>query len=404
MRIGIFTNAYEPILNGVVNSIKGFKQGLEHEGHQVYILAPRYPGHHDDSDEIFRFASVSVNKAIDFPLAVPGSVSLIRTIKDLDLDIIHAHHPFLLGSLGKNLGRRWDIPVTATIHTQYEQYSHYIPLNKAAVSMATRAMVRRFCASVDMVLTPSESMRQYLIANGISDKVEVVPNAVDVDKFKTQNDDQTALIRNRLGLSNDDFVIGNVGRMAQEKNIDFLLDMVDRIKDRLPNVRLLLVGGGPQLERLSAKAAFMGLGDRVIFTGPVQYEEVPAYISAIDLFVMASVTEVQPLSLIESMASGTPVLGVRAFGSQDIISDGIDGFLVDLDYDHYRDKIELLAGDRDLLCSFGQSAGKSAEQYSLANATRKLLDCYNRLVGYKDLPIALTTKTDSNERIWQGKP
>lgn len=375
MRIGFFANAYEPTLNGVVNSIKGFKQGLESAGHEVFVFCPAYPGYNEDSINIYRFASVNLNKDLDFPLAIPRSRRIVGLVKKLDLDIIHTQHPFLLGTLGRNLGKRWDIPVLTTVHTQYEQYSHYVPfMHQGFVSAVTRRLVRKYCRDCDLILTPSASMQEYLVDNAICDIAHVVPNAVDVERFRNCPESD---IRDELGLSKDDFVLGNIGRMALEKNIDFLLALMKELRVRNRSVKLVLIGGGPQLARLLADAKDMGLSQNVIFTGPVPYEHVPKYLQALDLFVMSSITEVQPLSLIESMAAGVPVLAVKAFGSQDIITDGYDGFLTELSIEEYCAHIEMSIDRRPGFLELGKNAQITALKYSIANTTRRLMELYN---------------------------
>lgn len=383
MRIGFFTNAYEPTLSGVVNSIKNFKLGLEKAGHEVIIIAPEYPGFIDASGTVLRFRSMNVDKEIDFPLPIPHSRRLIAAIKAADLDVIHAQHPFLLGSLGARLGRRWGIPVLTTIHTQYELYSHYFPMPPRMVSALARTMVRRHCRQCDTVVTPSASMQEYLTASRLCEDAAVVPNAVDVERFGAR---ERTNLRSELGLKSSDFVIGNVGRMAKEKNIEFLLDLAKSLRTDLPDLRLLLVGGGPQLDELRNRATELELSESVVFTGPIDYQAIPDYFNAMDLFVMASVTEVQPLSLIESMAAGRPILGVRAFGSQDLITDSEDGFLVGLDISQYKAKILQLADNRDLLVTLGEQASQNARKYSITRATERLLEVYEKSTSCKKRP------------------
>lgn len=384
MRVVIFTNAYEPIVSGVVTAIRFFRQGLMDLGHEVYIFAPDHKDiqdrKKDRAENIFRFSAVNLSRQLYFPIAVPcypGLTSLLRRIKP---DVIHSHHPFVLGKVGLRVARRLGVPMVYTFHTQYEQYSHYFPLPQNFVKWAGRKAVLDYAQSVDMLTTPAESIAGLLESYGVTKKIKILPNPLDLAQYD-QVDHET--IRRRYGIGRRKLLLF-VGRIGKEKNLDLLLRSFSILAGEFGDeIRLMLVGSGAAEAMLKKLAAELGLADRVIFTGAVNYAEIPLFYGAADLFVMTSTSEVKPLVFIESMAAGLPVVSVEANGSKDTFTSGYNGILTPEDAEAFASAVRELLQNEARRLEIAQAAKESADRYSIKNLTQELLTLYKEAIAEK---------------------
>lgn len=399
MRVGIFTNAYRPIVSGVVNSVYLIRQGLLRRGSTPFIFAPRVPGFHEEHSGIWRFRSVSLTSKVNFPIAIPYSSKLFMLIANMGLNVIHTHHPFLLGEVGARFAKFLGIPLVYTFHTQLEKYAHYVPLPNKLVCKAAREAVAAYTRRCDCVICPSPSIRGLLDEYGVTCRVEVLQNAIDTESFKKASGEK---IRRELGLEPDNVLCIFTGRMGLEKNLSFMLRSFQKVHDRLPQVRLMLLGDGPILEDLKKETADLGLSPYVFYPGRVSYEHMPEYYKAADLFVMTSTTEVKPLAVLEGMAAGLPVIAVDACGTGDTVTDGKDGLLCSCDQDAFSNILEKAVGDGAMRQSMSAEAITTASTYSLENYTEKLLKLYKE-VGAKEMPRPRTTNwnwSELQERIF----
>lgn len=382
MRIGIFTNAYHPIISGVVNCISLFRLGLKARGHRVYIFAPGFPGYPEPHAGIFRYPSLNLTRKVKFPVAIPCSCKIDAILPRLKLDLIHAHHPIVLGEAGARAAKRLHIPLVYTFHTQVEQYTHYIPLNQALLKRLARSMVQKFARKCSLILCPGRSILELLREYGISEQVHWFPNAIDLSAFSNQD---PGPIRARYGLTPQDRVLLYVGRMGREKNLPFLLQTFAQVASRIARVTLMVVGEGPELESLKALAASLGIGDRTVFTGRVEYRDIPPYYAAAHLFLMTSLTEVKPLVLLEALASGLPVVAVDAAGTADTVTDKKDGLLTPLDQGAYVNAVTSVLEQPSRWEEMRRCALATAKSYSLEVLTERLLEHYQQAVrGFQE--------------------
>lgn len=367
MRVGIFTNAYRPIISGVVNSVDLIRKGLLSQGHTPFVFAPRFPGYREAHAGVYRYCSASLSRQVQFPLPCPFSPAHSRRIRKLNLDVVHTHHPFLLGRTALGFG----LPVVFTFHTQYEQYAHYIPLPGALVRAAARRFVVEYVSRCHLVICPSPVLRELLERDyRLTTRMEVLPNAIDLSSFEGRDGSST---RRALGFGSEEIVALYAGRMGLEKNLEFLLRAFARVRN--PRARLVIVGDGPMLGHLKALAA--ELGAPVIFTGRVDYASMPLYYAAADFFAMASTTEVKPLVVLEAMASGLPVVAVAACGTQDTITHGRDGLLSPCAQHEFTAILEqAFQSDRTLMSAQARS---TARAYSIEPYTRRLVELYASL-------------------------
>ncbi len=296
------------------------------------------------------------------------------------MDIVHVHHPFLSGRLALFYCRPAKIPIVFTNHTRYDLYAQaYLPLMPEEISQGfLQAYLPSFCESVDLVISPSNGMKRVLRQLGVESRIEVIPNGVNLTRFH----DAKALTRTILGFKKEDLLLIYSGRLAVEKNLPFLLQSVGGIVQTLPNTHLLLVGSGlPQFEdEVREQVKSHGLTRHVHFIGLVDYEQLPAYLAMCDIFVTASVTEVHPLSIIEAMAAGLPVMGIDSVGVGDTIEDGKTGYLSSNDLPSFTARLTRLCLDHDLRRQMGAEARRASAAYDIDRTTRAILKQYEKLI------------------------
>jgi glycosyltransferase involved in cell wall biosynthesis len=354
------------------------RKGFREAGHDVYIFTPAYDDYIDDEEGIFRYPAVDLTTKVKYPVAVPFSPRIDQAIDRLQLDLVHSHHPFVLGPVARRVARAWQIPVVYTFHTQYDQYTHYVPLPSGLVKWVAKRQVRRFAQSVDRITTPAESARQILLEYGVTHPIHVIPNPTDLSRLQAGNG---RMIRERYRLGNAKLLI-NIGRVAPEKNLGVLLEAYKYMVEHVPadSLKLMIVGDGPELENLTRLAGTMGLGDQVIFTGLVKPEQIPDYLAAADLFVMTSTTEVKPLAQLEALAAGVPIVAVTAAGANDTIVHDQNGLLVP------EDPVKFGAAAADLIFneikhrSFRKAAAQTADDYSYPKIASQYLELFEKSI------------------------
>ena len=324
MRIALFTNNYLPFCGGVTISVETLRRGLEARGHEVWVMAPRFRGSHDGAPGVIRYPSIPATTYPEFPLAIPYAPAVTARVRALDVDVFHAHHPFLLGPAAERLARRAGRPLVFTYHTRYEKYAHYVPLTRPLVEAAAVRLSTRFAARVDAVIAPSVVVRDELVRRGVQAPVAVVPTGVDLQRFRP-GDRRAA--RRALALPEDDPVLLYVGRLDREKSVDRVLLAFERVASTVPRARLLVVGHGKEAERLRRRAAMLTAAGGVQFFGVRAHDTLPVCYQAADLFLFASETETQGLVLAEAAACGLPAVAVDASGCDEVVRDGDTGLL-----------------------------------------------------------------------------
>lgn len=380
MRIAVFTNCYLPLVNGVVGVVDLLRDGFIKHGHEVYLFAPRFDDYVDVNPNVFRYPAVDLTSKVKYPIAVPFSPKIARVLRSLDFDVIHAHHPFVLGPAALRLARKMGKPLVYTFHTQYDQYSHYVPLPSGLVRWIAKNQVRRFAQAAERVTTPAETARQILLGYGVANEITVIPNPIDLSRFQTAKGDS---VKREYNLS-DEKVLINIGRIAPEKNLELLLQSFRLILAGASGpVKLMIVGDGPSLKGLKELARELGIANAVIFTGLVEPSRVPDYLAAADLFVMTSKTEVKPLTQLEALASGTPIVAVSAAGANDTIIHGENGLLLAEDAEAIAGGVLELAFNPERLAAFRGKALQTAEEYSHLRIAGAYLELFNRVLQRK---------------------
>ena len=379
MKIGVFTDSFRPYTSGVVRSIELFSREFSNRGHEVYIFGPDYPSMHPPKEEgVFRFFSVPAPTMPDFTLPIPISIQLSPTIKRLGLDIIHAHSPFLLGRLGARAARRHKLPLVFTFHTLYDQYVHYFPFAEKTSKQLVQAVSRDFCNRSNLVIAPSQLVANYLNRIGVHSPIENIPTGIDLDEFN--NLDQHWLYNN-FGVDPELKVLLFVGRLGKEKNIFFLLKAFHNIQCVYPNCCLVLVGKGPQEQKLKEMAVKMGLSNKIIFTGVLPRNKIVHCYASSNLFIFPSVTETQGLVIGEAKAAGLPVVAIRAYGPAEMVVDGEDGLLTDPSLSSFSEAVVTLLQDDNLYSQMSEKARDNVKNVSLARCADRMLDAYQDLIN-----------------------
>ncbi len=380
MRIGIFSESYEPVMNGVSVSVATLIVELRKLGHEVYVFAPEYPGHKDEDSNVFRFPSVRTWLARDYPLAIPYLPHIANIVKRLKLDIIHTQTPFMLGWLGLKLGARFSIPVISTNHTQYVEYVHYFPY---APSTAAKSfligMMRRYYNQCGGVIVPSHPVSNMLTEYGVQTPIYVIPtgNALDTSR----NDVARSAIRKKYGIPADARVLLYVGRLAQEKNLATLFTAFDRLSATHDNLYLLIVGGGPNESECRELVGKLPAADRIIFTGFIPREDLAEYYSSGDIFTFPSTTETQGLVLAEALRAGLPCVAVRAGGSPEMLVEGEDSLLSEDDSADFAGKIDVLLSNHALMEQFSIKAVENAARFSPQSMALRMLEAYGSVLS-----------------------
>ena len=376
MRIGMMVDTYKPYVSGVTNYVDLHKRALERAGHEVYVFTFGDEEYIDDEPRILRSPGV--------PLADTGFyLSLRYKSKHKKLlqimDVAHVHHPFLSGRLALNYCRPERIPIVFTNHSRYDLLAQaYLPLMPDEVSHSLlQAYMPDFCEAVDLVISPSESMARNLRELDVKSHIEVIPNGVDLQKFQ----EAKPFPRAQFGFTDQDILLIYAGRIAPEKNLSFLLQAFAGVAQVIPNVYLLMVGGGKRNfeEEVQNLIVQLGIGNRVHSTGVIDYDDIPSYLAMCDIFVTSSVAETFGMSTVEAMSVGLPIMGIHGIGTSDLVEDGKTGFLSTEDLAAFTAKLTYLCLHPGLRKEMGLAACKASEPYDIERTTNILLGHYTRL-------------------------
>lgn len=336
MRVGLFTDTYLPQISGVATSIKTLKEELEKQGHEVYIFTTtdKHVKRYEDPT-IIRLPSVPFISFTDRRIVYRGLFESYKIAKTYKLDIIHTQTEFILGILGKMVGKALRIPVIHTYHTQYEDYVRYIANGKLIRPSMVKYIVRGFLNDLDGVICPSRIALNLLDGYSVKIPKRIIPTGIDLREYERPDISQEdiAKLREKWAIASDETVLLSLSRVSYEKNIQALLANMPKILSNNPKVKLLIVGDGPYLEELKEQAQDLAVMDNVIFTGMVSHNETALYYKAADFFISASTSETQGLTYAESLASGKPIIAQSNPYLDDLITDKMFGTLYQTESD-----------------------------------------------------------------------
>lgn len=386
MRIGLFTDTYPPFINGVSTSVLMLKQGLEKLGHEVYVVTV--------NDESFSYKEEDgVLKIPSFPIGLMNfrqtgiyPIKAFNIIKKWKLDIIHSHTEFSIGTFARLISKQLNIPLVHTYHTMYEEYIYYI--TKGYFNSASKKLVEYLTLflcdkTIDELIVPTEKTKElFKDKYKVKREVYVIPSGIDTTRFYKENIDKNEIInlRKDLELKKTDFIVLYVGRIAKEKSIDFLINNFNSVLKRIPKAKMIIVGDGPDIKDLIDLTRKKGLENKIIFTGKAPWTDVPKYYSLCDLFVTASKTETQGLTVMEAMGASKPVVAIRDESFELMITDKKDGLFFD-DEKSYVDMIYEVYKNKKLRDEISFNARLTADKYSPYNYAKNVLKIYDKVIS-----------------------
>lgn len=370
MRIGMVTACYKPVINGVTQMISLYRQHLEAAGHEVTVFTLGEPDPAGDEPNIIRTPGIPLGDSgyyVNFRYTFAAQEELRR------MDIIHCHHLFMSVEMASRYGQ---CPIVYTNHTRYDLYTGaYIPLPQTTADAIMRQIWPDFTDYCDLVITPTASVGEVMRHFGVTRPIEVIPNGVDLKPFHKP---AKPLNKEALGVPAGSLLLVYVGRLADEKNLPTLLEQFALARDIQPELRLMLIGKGPQERELVEQAADLQLQEYVYFKGAMAYQEIPNILAAADAFITASTSEVHPLTVIEAMAAGLPVIGVMSPGISDTVEPGRTGILASKPEGLAAATIALTMND-DKRRSMGEQARQSSHRYDIQVTVAQTVALYERL-------------------------
>ncbi len=390
----MFTNTFTPHVGGVARSVQGLVDELRRLGHDVLVVAPQFEHMDEDERDILRIPAVQHFNGSDFSLPMPVPITVARVMKYFRPELVHSHHPFLLGETALRIAVSHNIPIVFTHHTRYEQYTHYLPGDSVPLKHFVLDLVNGYCNLCNAVVAPSRSIADMLMGQGVQSPLEVIPTGVDPLYFVEKEEQPW---RRQLDIPQDVFVVGHVGRLAPEKNLSFLGQTVCRFLQQNPAAHFLLIGEGPAKEELLASFVHQGLENRIHLKGIMDRRRLAKAYCCMDVFAFTSQSETQGLVVAEAMAAGTPVVAIDAPGVREIVVDGQNGRLLQIEeHSKFIQALEWVARlPVEKRIQLSKRARRTAATLSLESSVRRMLELYTaRISAEPSIPLI-------TESLWQ---
>ncbi len=404
MRIGLFSDTFPPFTDGVSTSVLMLKRGLEKIGHDVFVVTVNPESFkYKEEDNVLRIPGIKTG-IYQYRLTGIYPIKAQSIIKTWKLDVIHSHTEFGIGTFARIVARELNIPVIHTYHTMYEEYMHYITKGHfdAAGRKFAEYLTMFYCDKTvkELIVPTKKTYDLFKEKYNIQRAVHIIPTGIDVERFHKENINMKDVetIKKELGLNKNDFVLLFIGRLGKEKNIDFILNNFKNLKKQIPTLKFVIVGAGPYLDTLKEIIDKEDIEEDVIFTGRVQYTQIPNYCHITDIFVTASTTETQGLTVIEAMSAGKPVVCANDESFKLVITDGQDGLFFSNEKEYeanilklYKDKAfrerisvqAILTSNRFGIEAYAKSA---VEVYKIAKnsyKSRSIIDKIKRIFARK---------------------
>lgn len=404
MKIGIFTDTYNPVTSGVVTSINMLEQEMKKRGHEVFVFTTSKSIQPNDNQTLYMLNSIPLLIAKQYKnrIATFYSREIAKQIKEIGLDIVHTQTEFSVGAFGKIISRKYDIPFIHTYHTMWEDYVHYIsPLKGRNIRLKrlARTISRAFVRKAECVITPSNKTAKYLKYKcKVKNKpIYVIPTGIDIAPFKSSNftEEERNNLKKSLGIKPNEKIILFLGRVASEKSIDVIMDIMPSIFEEHPDYKFLIVGDGPSKKDLEEQARKLNIDKNVIFTGKVPWNEVPKYYNIGDVFVNASITETQGLTFIEAMSAEIPVVAKYAPNLSEFIHTNKNGILVKKNSDFKKAIIDVIENE-NLRKTLIRGGNETAKEYSIEVFGDKLEMLYTEIIRLHKAKKELETKEEKN--------
>lgn len=419
MRIALMTNNYKPFLGGVPISVERLARALREQGHEVTVFAPTYEGQKEEAG-VFRYGTFLKHFIGGIVLPNPFDRHIEQEFRKQDFDVIHVHHPVLIGHTALRLSKKYHIPLAFTYHTRYEQYLSYLggiralegwavgpkrllgPLAGKILYLIREVLVpyylRMFMRRCDRVFAPTEEMLEYL--HGTCrieyEKLAVLPTGIERRQFRAE-EAAVRSVRKRYGAEDCPLFL-SVSRMSHEKNVEFLIKSAALAKRKMQEqggcrkFRLVLAGDGPDRAEYEELCRRLRVAEEVVFAGSIPNEEITPYFAAADAFLFASKTETQGIVILEAFAGGTPVWAVDASGVRDIVQDGVNGRLLAENTEEYAEELVRLVHGEIPLERYAERSYREALMYGEEIVARRAISGYTYVCQQKN--------EESGKELW----
>ena len=390
MRIGIFTDTYPPFINGVSTSVFMLKKALEKKGHEVYVVTLNTENMHykfDENNTVLRIPGVPIG-IYDYRVSGIYPIRAMNIIRKWKLDVIHSHTEFSMGTFARIISRQFNIPLVHTYHTMYEDYTHYI--TKGYFDKSSKKIVEYltlfYCDKTanELIVPTKKTYDLFKQKYEVDKNIYIIPTGIEIERFYVENVDKKKVnsIKEKLKIKDGSFNIVFVGRLAKEKNVDLLLSAQKEIIKNNKNIKLFIVGDGPDMEEYKETSKKLGIDKNTFFTGKVPWEEVPLYYRIADVFATASTTETQGLTVIEAMAASVAPICIDDESFRNTVIDGLNGRIFKTE-DEYIKIILELSKDKKTLTQLQKQARLNAEVHSSKYYGESVLDVYKHAIEHK---------------------
>lgn len=390
MRIGIFTETYTPYISGLVTSEVMLKNALEKQGHEVYVVTANlesFKYEYNEKEKVLKIPGVPTG-IYDSRLTSIYPIQAVNKIKSWKLDVIHSQTEFAIGTFARIIAKQYNIPLVHTYHTMYEDYIHYI--TKGYFKKSSKKLVEYFTkfycdtTATELIVPTTKTYKLFKEKYEFEKNIHIIPTGIEVERFYEENIDQKEVnnLRKTLNLSKKDFVILFVGRLAEEKNVEFLINAQKKLVEKNKNIKLIIVGDGPDKEKYEELSKTLGIEKNIIFTGKAAWGDIPYYYHVSTVFATASKTETQGLTIIEAMASSIVPICMRDEAFISMVTEELNGLFFETE-EEYISHIERLYNNKNDLIKIGKQARIQAEHYSSKNYAERVLEVYNRAIKEK---------------------
>ena len=410
MRVGIFTESYPPLVNGVSTSILMLEHALTKLGHEVFIITVSDNKKYyvlENNGHILRLPSVNLANCYDYKMTSVYPIKAVNMIKKMNLDVIHSNVEFTVGIFARVVSEQLSIPLVHTYHTNWEDYTHYITKNKKILDDICKKLLKYLVVffedkTVTELIVPSNK-----IYNLFKDKykftknIHIIQTGIETSKFYKENFNQKDInsLKKKLGIKKKDFVVMTVSRLAKEKSVDRIINNHKELVKKYSNMKLLIVGDGPDIDKLKDEAKSLGVSDSVIFTGKVPLSDIPIYYQLGNVFVTASKSETQGLTVVEAISSSLPVVAVKDDSFVNSVIEEFNGFVF-TDDEKYINSISKLYEDKDLYNRLSNQSRLLSADFSSEYFALKVLKVYETAIeNYKKDNKKIINKIKNNIAI-----
>lgn len=407
MRVGIFTESYPPLVNGVSTSILMLEHALTKLGHEVFIITVSDNKKDyvlENNGHILRLPSVNLANCYDYKMTSVYPIKAVNMIKKMNLDVIHSNVEFTVGIFARVVSEQLSIPLVHTYHTNWEDYTHYITKNKKILDDICKKLLKYLVVffedkTVTELIVPSNK-----IYNLFKDKykftknIHIIQTGIETSKFYKENFNQKDInsLKKKLGIKKKDFVVMTVSRLAKEKSVDRIINNHKELVKKYSNMNLLIVGDGPDIDKLKDEAKSLGVSDSVIFTGKVPLSDIPIYYQLGNVFVTASKSETQGLTVVEAISSSLPVVAVKDDSFVNSVIEEFNGFVF-TDDEKYINSISKLYEDKDLYNRLSNQSRLLSADFSSEYFALKVLKVYETAIeNYKKDNKKIINKIKNN--------